>query len=219
MNFSYSFVALIEIHMNKIIDRLKQYYEKKSKLSLVFDIFFYLLLLLIIIPGTRTKVVSTIKRITLIPPLGLNATSEVEISSTDYLWSFQDMNEKTVSLEHLKGDIIFLNFWATWCPPCIAEMPSIQKLYDTYGDKIKMILVSQEDPKTIKAFLEKNQYSMPTYILTNPIPEIFQSKSIPSTFLISPEGQLILKKKGAAKWDSKKVTKLLDKMIAEKKNE
>ncbi len=204
--------------MEKILDRLKQYYQKKSKLSIVFDIFFYTLLLLIIIPGTRTKVVSTIKRLTLIPPLGLNATTGVEISSGDYQWSFQDMNKKTVSLEQLKGNVIFLNFWATWCPPCIAEMPSIQKLHESYGDKIKMILISQEDPETIKAFLEKNQYSMPTYILTGPIPEIFQSKSIPSTFLISPEGQLILKKKGAAKWNSKKVTKLLDKMIAEKKN-
>ena len=202
--------------MDKIIERLKKYYQKKSKLSIIFDVLFYLLILLIIIPGTRTKVVSTIKRITLIPPLGLNATTGVEISTKDYQWSFQEMNGKTVSLEQMKGEVIFLNFWATWCPPCIAEMPSIQKLHDIYGDKIKMVLVSQENPETIKAFLEKNQYSMPTYILTGPIPEVFQSRSIPSSFLISPEGKLILKKKGAAKWDSKKVKKLLDEVINEK---
>ena len=205
--------------MNKITERLKKYYQKKSKLSIIFDVLFYLLILLIIIPGTRTKVVSTIKRITLIPPLGLNATTGVEISTTDYQWSFQEMNGKTVPLEQMKGEVIFLNFWATWCPPCIAEMPSIQKLHDIYGDKIKMVLVSQENPETIKAFLEKNQYSMPTYILTGQIPEVFQSRSIPSSFLISPGGKLILKKKGAAKWDSKKVKKLINKMIAEKKNQ
>ena len=204
--------------MNKIIDRLKQYYQKKSKLSIVFDVLFYLLVLLIIIPGTRTKVVSTIKRVTLIPPLGLNASSDEKISPTDYQWSFQEMNGNTVSLEQMKGEVIFLNFWATWCPPCIAEMPSIQKLHDNYGDRIKMVLVSQEEPETIKAFLEKNKYSMPTYILTSPIPEIFQSRSIPSSFLISPEGKLILKKKGAAKWDSRKVIKIMDKMITEKRN-
>ncbi len=204
--------------MNKIIDRLKQYYQKKSKLSIFFDVLFYLLVLLIIIPGTRTKVVSTIKRITLIPPLGLNGSPDEKISVTDYQWSFQEMNGSTVSLEQMKGEVIFLNFWATWCPPCIAEMPSIQKLHDNYGDRIKMVLVSQEKPETIKAFLEKNKYSMPTYILTSPIPEVFQSRSIPSSFLISPEGNLILKKKGAAKWDSRKVIKIMDKMIAEKKN-
>ncbi len=204
--------------MNKILDWLKHYYQKKSKLSIVFDVLFYLLVLLIIIPGTRTKVVSTIKRVTLIPPLGLNASSDEKISTADFQWSFQEMNGNTVSLEQMKGEVIFLNFWATWCPPCIAEMPSIQKLHNNYGDRIKMVLVSQEKPETIKAFLEKNNYSMPTYILTGPIPEVFQSRSIPSSFLISPEGKLILKKKGAAKWDSRKVIKIMDKMIAEKKN-
>ncbi len=204
--------------MNKILERLKKYYKKKSIVSIIFDVLFYVLIILIIIPGTRTQVVSTIKRITLIPPLGLNSDSGKKISEADYQWSFQEMNGQTINLEKMKGEVIFLNFWATWCPPCIAEMPSIEKLHEKYGNKIKIVLVSQENPQTVTTFLKKNGYTLPTYISDGSVPEIFKSRSIPTSFLISPDGKIVLKKKGAAKWNSKKVERLIDKMIAQKEN-
>ncbi len=202
--------------MSNITDRLKKYYKKKSTLSIIFDVLFYLLIILIIIPGTRTQVVSTIKRITLIPPLGLNSGSGEKISEADYQWSFQEMNGKTINLGQMKGEVVFLNFWATWCPPCIAEMPSIEKLHEKYGDRIKIVLISQENPQTVNAFLKKNKYTLPTYISDGSVPVIFKSRSIPTSFLISPEGKIVLKKKGAAKWNSRKVEKLIDKMIPNK---
>lgn len=202
--------------MNKIIERLKKYYKKKSLISIIFDVLFYILIILIIIPGTRTQVISTIKRITLIPPLGLNSSSNEKLSEADYQWSFQEMNGKFTNLEQLKGEVIFLNFWATWCPPCIAELPSIEKLHEKYGDRIKIVLISQENPQTVTSFLKKNGYTFPTYISDGSVPGIFKSKSIPTSFLISPDGRIVLKKKGAAKWNSRKVQRMIDKMIAEK---
>jgi peroxiredoxin len=95
-------------------------------------------------------------------------------------------------------------------------MPSIEKLFEKYGDKIKIILISQENPQTVNAFLKKNEYTLPTYISDGSVPEIFKSRSIPTSFLISPEGKIVLKKKGAAKWNSRKVEKLIDKMITNK---
>lgn len=196
--------------MNKIIERIKQRYSKKSKWSVFLDILFYIFIILLIIPGTRTSVVTLLKRATLTAPLIINTPSNTIISDSDFRWPLKTLEGEPFYLEQIRGEVIFLNFWATWCPPCIAEMPSIQRLYDEYEEKIKFILVSGENPETIKNFMQKNGYTFPIYIQSFQPPEIFESSSIPTSFIISPEGEIIMKKKGAAKWDSKKIKNLLN---------
>ncbi|MDX2443097.1 MAG: TlpA disulfide reductase family protein [Bacteroidales bacterium] len=195
--------------MNKFIERIKQRYSKKSKWSIFLDIIFYVFIILLIIPGTRTGVVSMLKRATLTAPLILSKPSNTEISDSDFRWPLKTLEGEPFFLEEVRGKVIFLNFWATWCPPCIAEMPSIQRLYDEYGDKISFVLVSGEDPETIKKFMIKNQYTFPIYMQSFKAPDIFESSSIPTSFIISPEGEIVMKKKGAAKWDGKKIKRLL----------
>ena len=196
--------------MNKFIERIKQRYSKKSKWSVFLDILFYVFIILLIIPGTRTSVVSTLKRATLTAPLFLNTPSNTKISDSDFQWPLKTLEGEPFYLEQIRGEVIFLNFWATWCPPCIAEMPSIQRLYNEYEEKVNFILVSGENPETIKNFMQKNGYTFPIYIQSFQSPEIFESSSIPTSFIISPEGNIVMKKKGAAKWDSKKIKKLLN---------
>ena len=199
--------------MSKFIDKIKQRYSKKSKWSIFFDIIFYIFIILLIIPGTRTGFVSLLKRATLTAPLIINAPSDSEISDADFRWPLKTMDGESFYLEQVRGKVIFLNFWATWCPPCIAEMPSIQRLYDEYKDKISFLLVSGEDPETIKSFFEKNGYTFPSYVQSFQAPDIFESSSIPTSFIISSEGKVVMKKKGAAKWDSKKIKKLINNYI------
>ncbi len=196
--------------MNKLTESIKKHYAKKSKLYIISDIVFYLFVILLIIPSTRTTVVTFVKKITLTAPLKVNVPEHSKLSDNDYLWQLQSSNGTTVSMEQFRGKLIFLNFWATWCAPCRAEMQSIQELYDEYGNKIVFILASRENQETINNFLESTNYDFPVYSQKMAEPEIFQSRSIPTSFLISPEGEIILKKKGATKWDSKKIKDIID---------
>lgn len=66
-----------------------------------------------------------------------------------------DMNGQTVSLASLKGKPVFLNFWATWCPPCVGEMPDIQRMYAKYGDKVHFVIVNIDGTQPdVAAFME-----------------------------------------------------------------
>ena len=68
-----------------------------------------------------------------------------------------DMNGQTVSLASLKGKPVFLNFWATWCPPCVGEMPDIQRMYAKYGDKVHFVIVNIDGTQPdVAAFMENH---------------------------------------------------------------
>ena len=196
--------------MNKIILKIKDRYKNKSWFHIFSDLLFYVFILLLLIPSTRMPLVAFVKKATLIAPLKISAPDNSKLKDSDYSWYVQSAEGVTIYLEQFKGELIFLNFWATWCPPCVAEMPSIQSLYDEYGEKIRFIIVSRESPEVIQEFVKKNEYSFPVYSQSVSEPEIFKSQSIPTSYLISPSGNIILKKKGAAKWDSKKIKELIN---------
>jgi thiol-disulfide isomerase/thioredoxin len=110
-----------------------------------------------------------------------------------------------VSLEEFKGGLLFINFWASWCPPCIAEMPTIRKLYKRVsGNKnIRFLMISMDEnhQKAVK-FMENKSFPMPFYFPSSRVPDIFQTSYIPSTYVISPEGKIIYKKQGIADYSS-----------------
>ncbi|MDX5419547.1 MAG: TlpA family protein disulfide reductase [Hymenobacteraceae bacterium] len=127
-----------------------------------------------------------------------------------------DLNGKTVAFESLKGKVIFLNIWATWCPPCIAEMPNIQKLYEKVGsDKIAFVMLSVDEGgmEKVKKFISKKGYTFPVYMPASQFPQEFYSTAIPTTFIISPEGKIVAKQEGMAEYDTKEVREFLQGMV------
>ena len=116
-------------------------------------------------------------------------------------FQLQDQYGNTHTLEAYKGKTIFLNFWATWCPPCRAEMPDIQKLYESYSQEGEEALIvlgvaapelgQEKDEEGIKAFLEENGYTYP--VLMDTTGELFYSygiQSFPTTFMIDRDGNV-----------------------------
>lgn len=102
----------------------------------------------------------------------------------------------------LRGKAVFLNYWATWCGPCRAEMPAIQRLYDKTRDLgVVFLLVSDEKPEKITAYLRKNAFTMPIYRSTKGRPAAFQTQGIPATFILGPDGRVAFSHTGAARWD------------------
>ncbi|MEM7187807.1 MAG: TlpA disulfide reductase family protein, partial [Bacteroidota bacterium] len=108
-----------------------------------------------------------------------------------------------------------INFWATWCPPCVAEMPSLQNLYDEYGDRVDFYFVSMESEEKINKFMEKKGYNFPVYIPKQQIPQTIRGNSLPTTYVISKKGGIVVDKVGAADWDSRATKELLNGLLAD----
>lgn len=123
----------------------------------------------------------------------------------EYRWVVKTLGGEEFSLEKTKGQVMFLNFWATWCPPCVAEMPSIQRLYDEVKESgVAFVCVSQEETSRVKKFVEHFGYTFPVYIFKGKVPSVFASRGIPATFIVGPDGKIALRHVGSAKWDDER---------------
>ena len=125
------------------------------------------------------------------------------------------LNGEDFNLKNQKGKVILINYWATWCPPCRGEMPSLQSLYNDYKDKVVFVFLTQDDKNKVDKFYKDNNYSLPTYnMLSNPSPEI-NTGTLPTTFIIDKKGRIALKDVGASNWNSSSVRNMLDGLINE----
>ncbi|ARS34674.1 TlpA family protein disulfide reductase [Pontibacter actiniarum] len=133
-------------------------------------------------------------------------------------FKMRTLDGSTVSFESLKGKVIFLNIWATWCPPCVAEMPNIQSLYEKVGsDKIAFVMLSVDEGgmEKVQKFIAKKGFTFPVYMPAGQLPQEFYSNAIPTTFIISPDGQVVARQEGMAEYDTKEVRDFLQSMARE----
>lgn len=127
-----------------------------------------------------------------------------------------DLEGKTWTLSELKGQVVFVNFWATWCPPCREEMPSMQRLYKMLPEnKFKMLaILNKDDPALAKNFAAKLKVTMP--ILNdqaNIIGPKYGLTGLPETYIVDKQGILREKFIGPAPWDSPGYVQMLMKYI------
>lgn len=174
--------------------------SEKPKKSYIQNIIFIVLIALLLFSPLGTFVKVQLNRLIAFAPKTIAVTDQKMLSS--YQWQLQDATGKSVSLEAYKGKIIFINFWATWCPPCIAEMPSIQKLYVDYQDKMVFLFVTTDSFEKANAFMVKENLTLPVYqSITNP-PKDMERATIPATYVIDQKGNIIIAKIGTANWNS-----------------
>jgi thiol-disulfide isomerase/thioredoxin len=199
-------------------ERIKNY-SRKSKLSIAFDIIFVLFLVALLIPQSRMGIMKTVNkiRVAIWNPSLNNEKNATRLSDDDYHFIFSDLQGDKYDFSDAKGKVVFLNIWATWCPPCVAEMPAIQELYNKYNgnNQIVFIMLSNEDTQKVSNFIKKEGYTFPVYINHYTIPEIFQTNSIPTTFVISKSGEIVINQVGAANWSGQKMQEIMDKLVKE----
>lgn len=200
-----------------IKERIKNYFKTKKWWSIALDFLFYLLILLFLIPSTRRTVWPVLMRTVLHPPLKKVSDTPVETLGKEELqWSLVTLDGRRVTLGDYRRKVVFINFWATWCPPCRAEMPGIEKLYKEYGDRVVFLMIAGDTPQKVKAYIGSNGYTFPVLIQSSAAPPALRSRSIPTTFIIDREGNIVLRHKGASKWNARKIKRLLDKLLEER---
>ena len=122
-------------------------------------------------------------------------------------FNFVDVLGKQASINDLKGKVVFINFWASWCPPCRAEMPSMEKLYQKLGNdpRFAFIFINEDEDKS-KAinYLKKNKFTMPLSYSIGVVPGDVFNGTLPTTLVMDKEGKIVFRQTGMADYDSEK---------------
>lgn len=136
----------------------------------------------------------------------------------DLSWSLRNVTDgKDVNLSSLKGKVLFVNVWATWCPPCVGEMPSIETLHSQFADRddVAFVLASVDDSaETAKGFAVKKGMKAPIYHARGPMPADLRTEGIPATFIVAKDGTLRYKHVGGFDWSGERGK--IEALIAEK---
>ncbi len=155
------------------------------------------------------------------PGIGEQSEATVAAGSRAADFKLETLDGETVSLESLRGKVIFLNVWATWCGPCREEMPSMQTLYDDFkANKDFVMLAASQDTSgrsAVASYVKKNGYRF-TILLDpeNKISETYDVSGVPETFIINRKGQIVAHHMGAFDWSRPDVKDALQQLLDSK---
>ncbi len=203
---------LFEIYKYKFVKIKKKMKFIKKNLS---NILFFAFIIFLFTPyglpvrALLTRGVSYVT--TRVFNMEIDENERVQLKSYD--WKITDMDGNILDFNSLKGKVIVVNFWATWCPPCIAEMPAFQNLYNDYKNKVEFIFLANDDELKVRKFIDDKKYTFPVYFQNTNRPNELQSNSLPTTYIINKKGEIVVDKTGAADWNSGKVRDLIDELL------
>ncbi|CAM3702298.1 TlpA disulfide reductase family protein [Elizabethkingia occulta] len=162
---------------------------------------------IIFIPGVKVFLQSTLIKIGLFSPKFNNEPKEATPAA--YTMQIKDEKGADISLEDLKGKVVFINFWATWCPPCIAEMPTIQTLYEKFknDDEVEFVILEVEgnQEKARKLFSDKG-LTLPVAFPNGAIPHEFYKGTLPTTVILDKKGVIVFQSEGITNYADQKMT-------------
>ena len=129
--------------------------------------------------------------------------------------TFADKEGKTLQLANLQGKVIFINLWATWCPPCLAEMPGIDQLYHQFKSNPNVVFITVDIDQQLtrsEVFLQKHHWDLPLYQAIGNLPPTLSSGSIPFTVIFDRRGRLVYSHEGTADYSSDRMVEFINKL-------
>ena len=143
----------------------------------------------------------------------LPETAALEVGQPAPNLTLPGLDGKAVSLSDYRGKVVLVNLWATWCAPCVAEMPSMEKLYQRLkGDDFEILAISIDTPgaSTVAPFMKKHKLTFPALIDTQGIAKIaYKATGVPESFIINRQGVLARKIIGPLDWSSPEVIRFI----------
>jgi cytochrome c biogenesis protein CcmG, thiol:disulfide interchange protein DsbE len=133
-------------------------------------------------------------------------------------FALDDLTGKRVTLKKQRGKVVFLNFWATWCPPCIQEMPTMEKLHQDLGEDGLVILAInfQETPDQVKEFFSEHNFTFTALLdRDGKVFELYQAWALPMSAIVNKRGELVGKVMGYRDWHGEEARQLFQRLLAE----
>lgn len=146
---------------------------------------------------------------------------ERNFGGIDYNWALQRPGQPVEDFEDYKGKVLFVNMWATWCGPCITEMPSIENLKNRFEDEedLAFLLVTDESLGIVEEFINTQGYdfaqTLPLYSSQKRRPVLFIGSGYPTTYIVDRAGYIRYKETGMANWDDDTIEQYLQALLEE----
>jgi thiol-disulfide isomerase/thioredoxin len=131
---------------------------------------------------------------------------------------FVNSGGESVTLSALEGKVVFINFWATWCPPCIAEMPSINAFYQKFKDNPNIVFLMVDvdgNFKKSEKFMQRRNFDLKVWNAASAKPENYLGRSIPTTIILNKQGKLVFRHEGGADYENKEFQEFIEKLASE----
>ena len=138
----------------------------------------------------------------------------VDLGGTEAVdFTLRDLDGREETLSRLRGKVVLLDFWATWCGPCVKALPILERLHRAYRDQGLVVLgIDAEKPEKIRAFLKKHDYTFPTLVdVRKQVAGQYQVRGIPTTFVIDRNGKIVLHKVGLSSTTERELRDALQK--------
>jgi len=143
-----------------------------------------------------------------VPPIALGLEA-------DYAWTVVSLDGEILEMDQTKGKALFLNFWHPDCMNCLAQLPAVNRLYEQIaGGDIAFVSVAagEEDEEELRIAVEEYGLQFPVYRIEGERPEVYKAWSTPATFIVAPNGEVVFKHVGAAKWDDPQSVRYLEEL-------
>ena len=182
---------------------------KKLSKSRIIDLgLLIFIILMLAVPSLRLVVMSNLQAVLLRTGL-FNATASQDRSNELFTPSLvlQDTTGQQFEIADLQGKVLFVNVWATWCPPCLAEMPEITKLYQELGQEVEFLMISVDNnQQKARQWIRTEKFPAPVYF---PQRMSLEYEAIPTTWVIDRDGKVVFKQTGMAQYNTARCKEFL----------
>jgi peroxiredoxin len=153
----------------------------------------------------------------------IRSAKPVDVGYVAPNFTLPDLEGREVSLSDYRGKVVFLNIWATWCPPCRDEMPSMQKMYEALkGDRFEILAVSIDagEARVVRKFMEELKLTFPAlHDRNSQVYKLYRATGVPETFIIDHKGIIAARYIGALDWNRRENRKVVEDLIERAKKD